>query len=102
MPTPFDSDIPFLLADLGVPVVVGAVSAKGLFDAADEIVLQDKNGDGGVGVNIPTVTVQASVFPNIKRDDAIQVDGVNWFVRDRLRIEDGSLMKILLSKVRAK
>jgi hypothetical protein len=41
-----DQDIPALLADTGVPVVIGGVSGIGLLDENDEILVSDRGGAG--------------------------------------------------------
>jgi hypothetical protein len=102
MPTPStapafgDADIPALLVDFGIPVIVGAVSGnKGILDEADQILVQDAS-RGEVVVLATTLTVQTSAFPSVKIGDAVSAGGKNFTVRERLREGDGALTKLLL------
>jgi hypothetical protein len=93
-----DQDIPFLLADTGVPVVIGGVSGTGLLDENDQVLVSDRNG-GEMLVPMTTVTVQSSAFPNMRIDTAVTVNGTNYTVRERLKTGDAALTKILLGSV---
>jgi hypothetical protein len=90
-----DADIPALLADMGIAIVVGGVSGTGLLDEADQILVQDGSG-GQVVVMATTVTIQTSAFPSAKIGDAVSIGSKNFTVRERLRIGDGGLTKLLL------
>ena len=93
-----DQDIPFLLLDTGVPVVVGGVSGVGLLDENDQVLVSDRNG-GEVLVPMTTLTVQSSAFPSMKIDTAVTVNGTNYPIRERLKTGDAALTKILLGSV---
>jgi hypothetical protein len=93
-----DQDIPFLLQDTGVPVVIGGVSGVGLLDENDQVLVSDRNG-GEVLVPMTTLTVQSSAFPNMRIDTAVTVNGTNYTIRERLKTGDAALMKILLGSV---
>ena len=101
MPTPStapafgDSDIPALMADMGIAVTVGGVAGIGLLDEADQIMVQDLN-RGEVVATATTLTVQTSAFPTAKIGDAVVAGGKNFTVRERLRESDGGLTKLLL------
>ena len=101
MPTPStapafrDSDIPALLADMGVAITVGGVAGIGLLDEADQLLVQDQN-RGEVVATATTLTIQTSAFPNVKINDAVSVGGKSFTVRERLRESDGGLTKLLL------
>jgi|SRR6516164_2133319 hypothetical protein len=93
-----DQDIPFLLQDTGVPVVIGGVSGVGLLDENDQVLVSDRNG-GEVLVPMTTLTVQSSAFPNMRIDTAVTVNGTNYTIRERLKTGDAALTKILLGSV---
>ena len=93
-----DQDIPFLLQDTGVPVVIGGVSGVGLLDENDQVLVSDRNG-GEVLVPMTTLTVQSSAFPNVRIDTAVTVNGTNYTIRERLKTGDAALTKILLGSV---
>jgi hypothetical protein len=90
-----DSDIPALMADMSVAVTVGGVAGVGLLDEADEIVVQDAL-RGQVVVMATTLTVQTSKFPAVAIDAAVVIGSATFTVRERLRIGDGGLTKLLL------
>ena len=93
-----DQDIPYLLADTGVPVTIGGVQGTGLLDENDQVLVSDRSG-GEVLVPMTTLTVQSSAFPNVKIDTAVTVNGTNYTVRERLKTGDAALTKILLGSV---
>ena len=93
-----DQDIPFLLQDTGVPVVIGGVSGVGLLDENDQVLVSDRNG-GEVLVPMTTLTVQSSAFPSMRIDTAVTVNGTNYTIRERLKTGDAALTKILLGSV---
>jgi hypothetical protein len=101
MPTPStspafgDSDIPALMADMGIAVSVGGVAGVGLLDEADQILVQDQN-RGEVVATATTLTIQTSAFPSAKIGDAVVIGSKNFTVRERLRESDGGLTKLLL------
>jgi hypothetical protein len=102
MPTPStapafgDSDIPALMADMGIAVTVGGVAGIGLLDEADQILVQDVN-RGEVVATATTLTIQTSAFPGIQIGQAVVVLGTkNFSIRERLRDSDGGLTKLLL------
>jgi hypothetical protein len=93
-----DQDIPFLLQDTGVPVLIGGVSGIGLLDENDQVLVSDRNG-GEVLVPMTTLTVQSSAFPSMRIDTAVTVNGTNYTIRVRLKTGDAALTKILLGSV---
>lgn len=101
MPTPStapafgDSDIPALMADMGIAVSVGGVDGIGLLDEADQILVQDQN-RGEVVATATTLTIQTSAFPSAMIGDAVVIGSKNFTVRERLRESDGGLTKLLL------
>lgn len=101
MPTPStapafgDSDIPALMADMGIAVTVGGVAGTGLLDEADQILVQDVN-RGEVVATATTLTIQSSAFPSVAIGAAVVIGSKNFTVRERLRESDGGLTKLLL------
>jgi hypothetical protein len=91
-----DSDLPTLLADMSIAITVGGVSGVGLLDEADEVLVQDAD-RGEVVVLMTTLTVRTSDFPNAAIDQAVTIGASNFTVRERQRIGDGALTKLLLS-----
>ena len=90
-----DADIPALLADMGIPVTVGGVSGTGLLDEADELLVQDQV-RGQVVVLATTLTVQTSAFPAAAIGQSVTIGAKTFTIRERLRIGDGALTKLLL------
>lgn len=90
-----DSDIATLLADMAIAVTVGTQSGRGLLDEADEILVQDAD-RGQVMVLMTTLTVRTTDFPAAAIDQTVAIGSRNFTVRDRRRIGDGALTKLLL------
>jgi hypothetical protein len=100
VPPFFEADLPFLIADTGVPVTVGGVDGVGIVSYADQVLVQDpatsESFRGQVVVLVTTLTVQTSAFPLAKIGDAVVIDGQNFTVRERLRDSHGGVTKLLL------
>ena len=94
--SPFaDSDIPAMIGRFGSPITIAGIAGIALVDAQD----QAFNSDGQDGVTVMPVTsaiIQTSAFPNISIDDAVLLNGIDYTVRDRMRIDDGALTKVFL------
>jgi hypothetical protein len=93
-----DADIPTLLAAMGIPITVGGVAGVGLLDEADEVLVQDAE-RGQVVALMTTLTVRTTDFPAAAIDQAVAVGSRNFTIRDRARIGDGGLTKLMLSLV---
>ena len=89
-----DSDIPALMADMGIAVTVGGVAGIGLLDEVDEILIQDQ-ARGEIIVPMTTLTVRTSDFPSVAVGTAVAIGSRNFTVRERLRVGDGGLTKLL-------
>ena len=90
----FTESLDVFLADFGVAVVFGATSGTGIFDSPDSVF-----GDG-IGISTEyTILVKSSVFSALKFGDAITVGGVSYSVREPKILDDGSFMRVSLSKV---
>lgn len=90
-----DSDIPTMFADMGEPLFVNNIAGIGLVDQEDQAFDSDSR-KGIVVMAVTTVLVQTSAFPGIKIDDPVIMDGVNYTIRERLRIHDGAITKLFL------
>jgi hypothetical protein len=98
-----DSDIPTMLAELGVPVTAGSVHGYGILDLNDQVVLKDGQG-GEVIVKAVTLTVQTSLFPHsaiavdaaIVANDPVTGTPTNYAVIQPLGAGDGALSKLML------
>jgi hypothetical protein len=93
-----DGDIPALMADMAIAITVGTVAGVGLLDEADRILVQDEE-RGQVEVLATTLTVQTSAFPAAAIGQSVAIGARNFTVRDRARIADGGLTKLVLSLV---
>lgn len=88
-----DSDIQYLLADMGVMVTLGAGSTKGLVDSADELVAEGVV-TGAIGLVI-SVTIKTGSLSGLAVGAPITVDSSPYTVRSVMRIDDGVLTRIL-------
>ena len=93
-----DSDIPTLMQDFGVPVVIGAVTTKGIVDYVGRDALP-ANSIAGVSGTIITVSVQTSILPTpLPNKTACTVDGVPYKIRDQVQLGDGALTHLICEK----
>jgi hypothetical protein len=95
-----DADVAAIFADakkmgLAVPVKINNVDGVGFVDENDQIIVSDGQRGEVVG-GVHTVTVQTSAFPAISQDMPIDVDGVTYTIRQKLKEGDAALTKILL------
>ncbi|HLE61033.1 MAG TPA: hypothetical protein VI700_05810 [Thermoanaerobaculaceae bacterium] len=88
------ADIPALLADLGVDVMVGGTMVKGLVDRPGQELLESEGAAALISTAI-LVTVQTGALPALAAGAAITVDGVSYLVQRRLEIDDGQLTQVL-------
>jgi hypothetical protein len=99
-----DSDIPFMLAEVGVPVTAGGVGGYGILDLNDQVETFD--GHEQVVMSAITLVVQTSLFPHsaIATDAAITANHpvtgtpTNYVVIKPLGSGDGALSKLMLRK----
>jgi hypothetical protein len=91
---PLVEDLSIFFNEFAVPVVKGAVTGLGIFDAPTSVM-----GDGMVLSNEYVVTLRVSQFGVPLYGDAITVDGVAYTVREGRMIDDGKLVEVLLTKV---
>ena len=89
----FTENLDVFLADFGVSVTAGAVSGLGLLDMPGELVA-----DGMIITTDYSLRCEASKFGGLIYGAAMDVDGVNYQVRENLLIEDGVFCEITLQK----
>jgi hypothetical protein len=99
MPTFFrDSDIPALMLDFGVPVVIGSAHLNGIVDYVGKDVLQSMNIAGISGTTI-TVTCQTSALPSpLRNQSTLTVDGQSMILRDSVQEGDGAITHLLCER----
>lgn len=90
-----DADIAAMLSDFGQPIASGGRQAKGLVDSADEALMQ--NGPSPFIGRSTTVTFRTSDLGAAEGDE-ITVNGVRYFIREKLQLEDGLLTRALCAK----
>ena len=87
-------DLSMFLADFGVTVTSGAVSGMGILDMPSQVVA-----DGMVLTTDYKVTVRTSEFGGLIYGAAVTVDGVNYQVREALKIDDGNFTELMLTRL---
>jgi hypothetical protein len=87
-------DLDLFLVDFGVPVTSGGVSGVGILDMPSEIVA-----DGVVLTTDYKVTVKTSQFGGLIYGAGVTVDGVNYQVREAMKIDDGNFTDLMLTRV---
>lgn len=97
-----DADIPAMLADFGVAVVIAGsppTTMLGIVDYVGKDVLLSQGVSGVSGTEI-TVTVQTSKLPlGLKNKHLLTVDGKSMRIRDQNQEGDGALTKLLCEVV---
>ena len=82
------------LADFGVTVTNGVTATTGVLDMPSEVIA------GGMVITTDySLTVKASVYPNLKYADTLTVDGAAYTVREVCAQDDGKFAIVYLSKV---
>lgn len=90
----FTEDLDLFLADFGVSVTSGAVTGVGILDMPTEIVA-----DGVVLTTDYKVTVKTSQFGGLLYGAPVTVDGVNYQVREALKVDDGEFTELMLTRL---
>jgi hypothetical protein len=95
-----DSDIPTMFAlkpgGFSDPIAVNNVMGAGIVDEEDQAFQTSDGQRGLVTLPVTTVLLQTSAWPDIAIDDPVILDGADYTIRDRVRIHDGAITKILL------
>lgn len=87
-------DLSLFLSDFGVTVTSGAVSGMGILDMPSQIVA-----DGMVLTTDYKLTVRTSEFGGLIYGAAVTVDGVNYQVREAMKIDDGQFTELMLTRL---
>jgi hypothetical protein len=82
------------LDDFGIVVTAGASTFKALFDIADDLV------GGGVVISTDYVlTVRSTDIVGMVDGDTLSISSTNYEIRRILKIDDGALSRVVVSKV---
>ena len=87
-------DLSLFLQDFGVPCTAGAITAQGILDMPSQVVA-----DGMVLTTDYKLTVRTADFGGLLYGDGITVDGINYQVREAMKIDDGRLTELMLTKL---
>lgn len=90
----FIEELDLFLTDFGVPVSAGAVTGVGVLDMPSQVVA-----DGMVLTTDYKLTVKTSVFGGLLYGDGVTVDGVNYQVREAMKVDDGKFTELMLTKL---
>jgi hypothetical protein len=90
----FTEDIDLFLADFGVQVTAGTTSGLGILDMPSEIVA-----DGVVLTTDYKLTCKTTLFGGLVYGDTVTVDGVNYTVREVMRLDDGAFCDLMLMRI---
>ena len=86
-----DGDEQALLNEMGVDVSIGAVTAKGICDIADEAELQ---GDAALFIGrTVSVRVKTGTFPALVVNGTATVDGTDYQIIEVRKIGDGKFTR---------
>lgn len=87
-------DLNLFLEDFGVTCTSGAVTAKGILDMPSQVVA-----DGMVLTTDYKLTVRTADFGGLLYGSPITVDGVNYQVREAMKIDDGQFTDLMLTRL---
>lgn len=87
-------DLSIFLQDFGVPCTAGAITAQGILDMPSQVVA-----DGMVLTTDYKLTVRTADFGGLLYGDGITVDGINYQVREAMKIDDGRFTELILTKL---
>lgn len=90
----FTENLDLFLADFGVTVTAGATSDLGILDMPSEVVA-----DGVVLTTDYKVTCKTALFGALVYGDTVAVDGVNYTVREVMRLDDGAFCDLMLMRI---
>lgn len=90
----FTEDLSLFLSDFGVTVTSGGVTGSGILDMPTQVVA-----DGMVLTTEYRLTAKTSEFGGLLYGAAITVDGVNYQVREAMKIDDGQFSELMLTRL---
>ncbi len=93
-----ETDIDTMLADSPDTITVAGVTTPCVFIEHHEVVLEHEGAAGQI-VLVSIALVKRADFPNVKGDDACVVNGANYKVWRRLRVQDGAMTELYLRQV---
>ena len=93
-----EEDIDTVLADSPDTITIAGVTKPCVFSEHHEVVLEHE-GRAGQIVLASIALVKTADFPNVKGDDACVVNGANYKVWRRLRVQDGAMTELYLRQV---
>lgn len=93
-----EADIDAVLADSPDSITIANVSQPCIFDDWEEVVLEQEGGAGQV-VRTTIARVKTSAFPNVKGDDPVQVNSIDYKVWRALVQVDRAMTELWLRKI---
>lgn len=90
----FTEDLSLFLSDFGVTVTSGGVTGSGILDMPTQVIA-----DGMVLTTEYRLTTKTSEFGGLLYGAAITVDGVNYQVREAMKIDDGEFSELMLTRL---
>jgi len=81
------------LTDFGVPVTDGTTATTGILEMPSEIIA------GGMVITTDySLTIKSNVYPSLKYNDSLTVNGAAYTVREVRAQDDGQFSIVYLSK----
>jgi hypothetical protein len=90
----FTEELDLFLGDFGVAVSAGATTGMGILDMPSQVVA-----DGMVLTTDYKLTVKSAEFGGLLYGDAVTADGVNYQVREAMKVDDGRFTELYLTKL---
>lgn len=87
-------DLSLFLADFGVTVTSGAVTGLGILDMPGQVVAGEM-----IITTDYRLTAKTSEFGGLIYGAAVTVNGINYQVRDAMKIDDGEFTELMLMRV---
>ncbi len=88
------ADLPFLLQDFGVPVLLGEVTVLALLDLADEEILASSAPSPIIGKGAVFTLVTGSL-PGLTEGSLLSSEGTSYRARQLMQVGDGAFTRVL-------